>query len=529
MPHGNCVLDSCAVQTSSSSSPVHRLHLFASSQTPRRPEQLHCLSIATEVSRTACARGVESRRRVGRGDTGEESVHAGYASRKKPSEGKVQDLFVKSLALEDEQGGRLVIVTMDLIGVPQAIRRAVAERAEKEYKLPPAALIMNASHTHSGPSLRSSPTTEEDLKNPKIRDAHEYTQALKDKIVGVIGKSLANLQPARLTWNKARCGFAMNRRRDYTLPPTDPNANKAPNPNGPVDQEVPALRVESPEGEVRAILFGYACHNTCLGFFNYCGDYAGYAQEYLQQFRPGCTALFLMGCGADQNPYPRRSDVVPGVTDLELAQQHGRSLANAAEMAITVNPRGITGPIRAAYEEIKLAYADPKKPEHDYPVQVIQLGDDLTFITLAARWWWITASASSANSQARRRSGSRVTPTTTPATSPVCACSRKAATKPPPAGLRTWRIALPKRCMSFTSARLRCGSDTIAGKFASYFICIIVIKLPVLSQSRCPCLPMPSPSSSRIEARAAICLSTPLRQRRWLTQWALISSSRTSY
>lgn len=309
---------------------------------------------------------------------------AGYASRKTPSVGKVQDLFVKSLALEDEQGGRLVIVTMDLIGVPQTIRREIAERAEKEFKLPPAALLMNASHTHSGPSMRSSPVTEEDLKNPKIKDAYDYTQALKDKIVGVIGKSLASLQPARLTWNKARCGFAMNRRRDYTLPPDHPNANKAPNPDGPVDQEVPALRVESPEGEVRAILFGYACHNTCLGFFNYCGDYAGYAQEYLQQHRPGCVAMFLMGCGADQNPYPRRSDVVPGITDLELTQQHGRSLSNAAEMAISANPRGIAGPIRAAYEEIKLSYANNKRPDHDYPVQVIKLGDDLTFITLGS-------------------------------------------------------------------------------------------------------------------------------------------------
>lgn len=309
---------------------------------------------------------------------------AGYASRKTPSVGKVQDLFVKALALEDEQGGRLAIVTMDLIGVPQTIRHFVAERVEKEFKLPPAALLMNASHTHSGPSMRTTAPTEEELKRPLTKDAYEYTLALEEKMVGVIGKALGELKPARLTWNKARCGFAMNRRRDYTLAPDDPNANKAPNPSGPVDQEVPALRIESPEGEVRAILFGYACHNTCLGFFNYCGDYAGYAQEYLQQYRPGCVAMFLMGCGADQNPYPRRSDVVPGITDLELAQQHGRSLSNAVEMAISANPRGIAGPIRAAYEEIKLSYANSKRPDHDYPVQVIKLGDDLTIVALGS-------------------------------------------------------------------------------------------------------------------------------------------------
>lgn len=309
---------------------------------------------------------------------------AGYAGRNKPAEGKVQDLFAKALALEDEQGNKLVFVTLDLIGVPQLLRQAVAQRAEKEFGLPPAHLVMNASHTHSGPSLRTTPLTDADKDNPKAKDLWEYTQKLQNDLVGLIGKAIKEMQPARLTWNKARCGFAMNRRRDYTLPPDHPNANKAPNPDGPVDHEVPALRIEAPDGTLRATLFGYACHNTSLGFYNWCGDYAGFAQEYLQEHRPGFTALFLMGCGADQNPYPRRSDVVPGVTDLELSMQHGRSLSNAVEMALVVNPRSVQGPIRAAYEEIKLSYAKAGRADHEYPVQVIKLGNDLTFITLGS-------------------------------------------------------------------------------------------------------------------------------------------------
>jgi neutral ceramidase len=309
---------------------------------------------------------------------------AGYAARKKPAEGKVQDLFAKALALEDEQGARLVFVTLDLIGVPQALRREVAGRVQSKFRLPPAHLVMNASHTHSGPGLRTAPLTEQEKDNPRARDAWDYTQKLQEDLVGLVGRALEDLKPARLTWNKARCGFAMNRRRDYSLPPGHPNANRVPNPDGPVDHEVPALRVEAPDGSLRAALFGYACHNTSLGFYNWCGDYAGFAQQFLQEFRPGFTALFMTGCGADQNPYPRRSDVVPGVTDLELAMQHGRSLANAVEMALTVNPRPVSGPVRAAYEEIKLSYAKKGREDHDYPVQVIKLGDDLTFITLGS-------------------------------------------------------------------------------------------------------------------------------------------------
>src|SRR5262245_59032796 len=57
---------------------------------------------------------------------------AGYAARNKPSEGKVQDLFAKALALDDSSGGRLVIVTMDLIGMTRAIRDAVEKQASEE-------------------------------------------------------------------------------------------------------------------------------------------------------------------------------------------------------------------------------------------------------------------------------------------------------------------------------------------------------------------------------------------------------------
>ena len=42
---------------------------------------------------------------------------AGYGGRKKPSDGVIQDLYAKALALEDQSGVRFVFVTMNLIGV----------------------------------------------------------------------------------------------------------------------------------------------------------------------------------------------------------------------------------------------------------------------------------------------------------------------------------------------------------------------------------------------------------------------------
>ena len=50
----------------------------------------------------------------------------------------------------------------------------------------------------------------------------------------------------------------------------------------------------------------------------------------MQANHPGTVALFMMGCGGDQNPYPRKT--------VELSQQHGRALANAVETALSVAP-----------------------------------------------------------------------------------------------------------------------------------------------------------------------------------------------
>lgn len=309
---------------------------------------------------------------------------AGYASRNKPAEGREQDLFAKVLALQDRDGSRFVLITLDLIGVPQALRRRVAETLEQTHHLPPSALLINASHTHSGPQLRAVAPTPQDQANPRILDAWAYTQKLETTLLRLVGEALAGLQPARLTWNQARCGFAMNRRRDFNLPADHPNAKRVPNPDGPVDHAVPALRIEAPDGHLRGVVFGYACHNTCLGFYQWCGDYAGYAQEALQEHRSKFQAMFVTGCGGDQNPYPRRSDIVPGVSDVELARQHGRTLANAVEMAMTVNPRPVNGPLRAAYEEIPLTYTQAERPAHAYPVQVVKFGADLTLIALGS-------------------------------------------------------------------------------------------------------------------------------------------------
>ena len=328
---------------------------------------------------------------------------AGYAGRTKPSEGVELDLFAKAFVLTDEVGAKFALVTMDLIGVPRNLRLAVAERVKKEHGIDPANLAINASHTHSGPELRTSRIFGADDVALREKEAAEYTVKLEDTLVRLIGEALTKSVPAHLDYSTARCGVSMNRR----TPDGKGGWSNFPNPNGPVDQTVPVLKATSGEGKEIAIVFGYACHCTTLGHQKFSGDYAGYAQQALERAHPGAVAMFANGCSGDQNPYPRRR--------MELAQTHGKSLATSVEAALTTNMKRLVGPIRAAYREIPLAYdtlptkeqlleeqkstdkwksthatrvlqriADegPLKPTYPYPVQVVRLGNDLTWVTL---------------------------------------------------------------------------------------------------------------------------------------------------
>ena len=86
--------------------------------------------------------------------------------------------------------------------------------------------------------------------------------------------------------------------------------------NGPFDHDVPVLAVRNADYELKTIVFGYACHSTVLSFTKWSGDYPGFAQIELEKIYRNVDAMFWVGCGADQNPLPRRT--------VELAQHYGQ-------------------------------------------------------------------------------------------------------------------------------------------------------------------------------------------------------------
>lgn len=327
----------------------------------------------------------------------------GYASRNAPATNVTHRLSVRALALTDAQQGRVVLVTAELIGIPASICNAAAARIHAATGWTRPEIVFNASHTHGGPIVGSNLEVMFDLTSTEKARVQVYADGLIDQLADAAIQAIRRLEPARIAFGQGQAQFAANRRE-----PTPTGVRIGVNPDGPVDPSVPVLRIDSVDGALRAVVFGYACHNTTLGgdCYSVHGDYTGEALLSLDNALPDATALFLMLCGGDQNPHPRGT--------FDLAGQHGQALAREVQRVLRSDLQPLAPPIGTAFETVQLDFAphtrdtfiaeaasgdrfrqrrarlmleayDRGEPVRQlaYPIQIVRLGSELTLVALA--------------------------------------------------------------------------------------------------------------------------------------------------
>lgn len=274
---------------------------------------------------------------------------AGYAARTRPAEGKMTELWAKALVLEDPAGKRAVLVTLDLVGIERGLSAPLCEMLAKRYRLDRSQIALNCSHTHSGPVVARNlrPMHEYSLEKPQQELIHKYADELEAKVIAVVGQAMDKLAPAKIEWGSGRTDIAVNRRNNKA--DEVPQLRASGTLKGPSDHDLPVLAVKSADGKLVAVACGYACHATVLDGYQWSGDYPGFYQLEFEQSHPGATALFWAGCGADQNPLPRRSQ--------ELAEKYGKQLAAAVEEVLAKPLTPLAGNLETSYAEIPLALA----------------------------------------------------------------------------------------------------------------------------------------------------------------------------
>ena len=330
---------------------------------------------------------------------------SGYGARDKPAQGKVHDLWAKALVLEDAHGQRCVLVTLDLVGIDKQLSDEVCTDLKKLHGLDRGEIMLACSHTHCGPVVGKNLIAMYSFDDKQHELVKSYTKELQQQLVELVGAAVKEMKPAQLTWNNGHASFATNRRTNKEG--DVPKLRELGQLKGPIDHEVPVLCVREPGGKVRAIVFGYACHATVLSFYQWCGDYPGFAQLELEKRFPGAVALFHAGCGADQNPLPRRT--------VDLAEGYGKQLAEAVDQIVKAPMTPIKPHLATSYKLIDLPFGElptrekivqdtmsknpyivsrakmllkdieksgSLKQTYAYPIQAWRLGDDLTWVAL---------------------------------------------------------------------------------------------------------------------------------------------------
>ena len=175
---------------------------------------------------------------------------SGFYSRQTESIGVREHIYARAMAMQGLDGKPAVLITVDSIGIPAAIRNEVAHRLASKKKLPNERLAICATHSHTTPMLSGVLATMFGAPVPPDQQQRidKYTHELTDKLEQVAINALDNMKPARMQFGIGKVNFSINRRTK----------------GGPVDHELPVLQVTAADGKVLAVYVSYACHCVVL-------------------------------------------------------------------------------------------------------------------------------------------------------------------------------------------------------------------------------------------------------------------------
>ena len=250
---------------------------------------------------------------------------AGFAVRTEPAKGIFSDLYARALAIEDRRGGRVVIVSVDLIAISKYVATKVCDEVKKRFGLTRDRVMLCATHTHYGPELRPDKVPFFHIPPEFAAKIQPFADRLATLLVDVIGQALDRLRPTELRTFTTTAQFANNRR----------------GAEDPIDQDVPVLIADGVGDRVWICL---SQHDHAAGGLSLQRRLVGVRGRGDREASAGTCRAVPRRRGADQNPEKGDADV---------SRRHGHALAKAI---LTEQGQPIDGEIRTAFAEVDLEY-----------------------------------------------------------------------------------------------------------------------------------------------------------------------------
>ncbi|MDR3692961.1 MAG: neutral/alkaline non-lysosomal ceramidase N-terminal domain-containing protein [Fimbriimonas sp.] len=252
---------------------------------------------------------------------------SGFVARKQPSLGVHDPLYARAVYLDDEQGGRLVWINADLIGLGTEACDSIRKRIASALGLACDRVVVSATHTHSGP-----PTIL--LNNCGSWDPADdsYRMTLVERLAEAGTTAARSPEPVELTFGQSVC---------------DVNHDRRGFASSHVDHLCSCLGLRRPEGSYLAVMANYACHPVALGGENrmISRDIFGFAADHVAAQLPG-KPIVLLTNGACGNLNPPRTGIVWEECEA-VGKRIGTAILDASRLATRLD-----GPICAKGERI---------------------------------------------------------------------------------------------------------------------------------------------------------------------------------
>ena len=218
----------------------------------------------------------------------------------------VHDPLRASAMVIEIDGAQAAFVALDLISTTKELVSQARAMISEATDIPGDAVMISASHTHTGPSIRRTGRDADEIQSAS-REVKSYLQNLPQNIASAVQQASANLATARLEAAVGTApGVAFNRRFDMTdgsvgwNPPK--RSERIVRPVGPTDDEVPVVVVRSPNGEPRCVYVNFAMHLDTVGGTNVSADYPAPMAELLcRSLGVDLVTLFTIGAAGDIN------------------------------------------------------------------------------------------------------------------------------------------------------------------------------------------------------------------------------------
>jgi hypothetical protein len=240
------------------------------------------------------------------------------------AEGVHDDLYAKALVIEKD-GARAALVALDLISTTRELVEAARREIEKTTGVRGDAVMISATHAHTGPVLRSG-SSRDGIMGVGSDLGRKYSDELPARIAQAVKLAEAALTPASVSAAHGReASIAFNRRfhmKDGSVGWNPGKLNRhILKPAGTTDPDVPVVYVESGDRRALATYVNYAVHLDNVGGARISADMPATLSRCLADFKgPDMVTLFTAGCCGDINHI-----------DVNWAEAQG-GFANAARM-----------------------------------------------------------------------------------------------------------------------------------------------------------------------------------------------------